>query len=211
MIWNAREYEPRFWKRLDGTEKRRSTSSIEGLKRDGSHICKKLFNPCMDGSSNYTKLEPHGGTKMKEPRYQEIVDSYPCDRDVYGALRGEASKVVDDYNDLYRNPDADDLSESEAKIRGRIARKREFDEMSEISSNLADVVNGHSPEMVAKALYMGLCVKHRTLQASAIKAIIELLKLYKDTDYDLRNRAAVAAAAVISQVVEDESLFIPLI
>ena len=148
---------------------------------------------------------------MKEPRYQEIVDSYPCDRVVYGKMHGEALKAVGEFNDLYQHPEASDQDESADKIRSRIVRRKEVGEIVEISSKLADVVNGHSPEMVAKALYMGLCPKHRTLQASAIKAILGLLKLYKDTDYDLRNRAAVVAAHVISQVVEDESLYIPLI
>lgn len=148
---------------------------------------------------------------MKEQRYQEIVDSYPCDRGVYGKMHGKASEVIDEYNALYQNSEIGYLGESEDKIRSRIARKKEFDEISEISRKLADVVNGHSSEKVAKALYMGLRNKHHTLQAKAIKAILELLKLYKDTDYDLRNRAAVVAAHVISQVVEDESLYIPLI
>lgn len=145
---------------------------------------------------------------MFEPRYQDIVNSYPCDQGVYGSLKGDTLRIVNEHHKL-RNPNVSDLSEEE--IRRQIARKKEIDEISEISSKLADVVNGHDPKMVAKALYMGLCNKHRTLQASAIKALLELLKLYKDTDYDLRNRAAVVAAHVISQVVEDESLYIPLI
>ena len=141
---------------------------------------------------------------MKEPRYREIVDSYPAN---YGKLKGDALKVVEKYDTL--RGCWDDLDEG--KIRNQVARKKEIDDVSEISIRLANVVNGQSAKKVAEALYLGLCNKHRTLQAKAINSLIELLRLYKDSDYDHRNQAAVTAAAVISEVVKDEALYIPVI
>lgn len=142
---------------------------------------------------------------MRAPEYQKVVDRYPAD---YGDLKGKALEAVEEYHDL-NYPNFGKLSDSE--IHSLIARKKAIDEDSEISKRLTHTINGGRPKEVAKALYLGLCKEHRTLQAQAIKTILELLKLYKDTNYDLRNHAAVVAAAVISEAVEHEELYIPLI
>lgn len=142
---------------------------------------------------------------MGTPKYQEIVDRYPAD---FGTMKGEALNVVKGYDKL-RRPDMNTITDEE--LERVCARKRRIDELSEISNKLANAVNGESAKLVAEALYLGLCNQHRTLQAKAINTILELLKLYKDTDYDLRNHAAVVAAAAISEFVEQESLYIPVI
>lgn len=142
---------------------------------------------------------------MRAPKYQKIVDEYPAE---YGPIRGEALEVVKNYDKL-RRPDMDKITDE--NLERVYARKRRIDELSEISNKLANAVNGESAKLVAEAMYLGLCNQHRTLQAKAINTILELLKLYRDADYDLRNHAAVVAAAVISEAVEQEGLYIPVI
>jgi len=157
-----------------------------------------------------TILECDWRYKMRTPEYQKVVDSYPVtSAGVYGEWKGEALKTLEEYNDLYVHPCLDRMSDDE--IRNRIARKKAIDEDSEIANQLTHAVNSGSPEKVAKALYLGLCNQHRTLQAKAIKALLELLKLYKDSDYDLRNHAAVVEAALVTEFLDREGFGIPLI
>lgn len=147
---------------------------------------------------------------MRTPEYQKVVDSYPAVSPVVcGGLKGEALKAVKEYDDLYTHPDVNEMSDDE--IKNRIARKKAIDEDSEISNRLTHTLNGGSPKRVAKALYIGLCNQHRTLQAQAIQALLELLKLYKDSDYDLRNHAAVVEAALVTEFLDREGFGIPLI
>ena len=147
---------------------------------------------------------------MRTPKYQEIVDSYPGYGPVCsGGLKRAALEVVKEYEDLYKFPKFKGMSDAE--IKGRILRKKAFDEDSEIMDRLTHAVNGGNYKDIAKAMYLGLCNQHRTLQAQAIKAILELLRIYKDSDYDLRNHAAVVESALVTEFLDKEGFGIPFI
>ena len=87
-----------------------------------------------------------------------------------------------------------------------------FNEVEVLVRKLADVVNVMGREKVlAMALYSGLTSQHRTLQAGLIQAIIDALKMYAGTSYDLRNAGAVAACQIIKEKVDEAGISIPLI
>ena len=86
-----------------------------------------------------------------------------------------------------------------------------YKKIEEVVTMLCGVVNSGDPETVAGAFYTAFVHEHRTLQAQAVKAIIGFFDLYKDEEWDLRNRAAVRAAEIITQAAERDEIYIPLV
>lgn len=128
------------------------------------------------------------------------------DYDSFGTVGDRVKAVVDEYHSKEWKPgmtieDAERLKKS---LEG-------FDRVVDLGTALTDSVNAMDPEETAKALLIGIVGQHRTLQAQTISALIKMLGMYRDAAYDGRNRAAVIAAERISQVVDEEHIYVPLI
>ena len=82
--------------------------------------------------------------------------------------------------------------------------------IAEAIADIAGVVNHSTPKTVGAMLATHLHSQHRTLQAQVIASIIEMFRLYRGSNYDLRNKAAVEAAGLISDLAK-EKIAIPLI
>lgn len=156
----------------------------------------------MDGFSTNTKLKPHGGFVMS--KYSEIGDRYPRDRGDYGENAMEVLKEHEEYEQRLRGETFEDAD-------AKIAVRKEWSEIADAMRVITNAVNGGSARKVAKAMYIGVSAHHRSLQNKVIAAMFELLRIYKDTAYDLRNWSAVVAAAQVSQLAEDESIVFPVI
>lgn len=140
-----------------------------------------------------------------EDKTTELFSSYPENR----YQRGDrAVKALESYDDAQNVWDRD-TTIAEAERRHKESER--WDAVVTVGEHIASLVNSRSVEELAKGLYVGLSRQHRTLQAQSIAALIKLLGIYRDADYDLRNRAAVIAAERISQLVDDEHIGIPLI
>lgn len=128
---------------------------------------------------------------------------------------GDVSEAAIEAIENRINPDVDDdMSLLEAEhLYARTKKEREFfDEVSDIVRKLADVVNVMGREKdLALAMYRGLTNQHRTLQAGLIRTFIDMLRIYSDTAYDLRNAGAVAASQIITEAVDEAGVSIPLI
>ncbi len=136
--------------------------------------------------------------------YAEIKEKYPQD---FGGGGGKAREVHDKYLLAGEWSREESIEAAERKAKER----EEWDRIADAVGVIQDAVNHSDPKAVAEALYIGLARGHRTLQAQTVAAILHLLRIYKDTDYDLRNHAAVVAAAQITQFADDQSIYIPLI
>lgn len=76
---------------------------------------------------------------------------------------------------------------------------------------LSDAVNVMGFEGTGSVLAIALRKQHRTLQASIMRGLIDMFKIYQNEAFDLRNRAAVRAAEIFSKAVESEEIYIPFI
>ena len=135
--------------------------------------------------------------------YDKIRDSHLADR---GSFEGNAKAAVEEYQNQHWN------TEMTVEEIDKLAEvRKEWDKIGEAANILCSAVNGGNVKEVAKAFYMGFCKNHRTLQNQGIATLIEFLRIYKDTNYDLRNVVAVQAAAQIAQFADDQDMIFPLI
>jgi len=86
-----------------------------------------------------------------------------------------------------------------------------YRKIKEAVQALCGVVNSGDPETMAEAFYAAFVNEHRTLQAQMVAALIGFFDLYKDGEWDLRNRAAVRAAEIITRAAKRDGVYIPLI
>ena len=123
--------------------------------------------------------------------------------------RGQAVRdVYDEYRD-FKDFNIRGMTLEEAERRGKKVER--FENVVSLGETLADMTNSRNAKEVAKGLFIGVSRQHRTLQAQAVSAMIEFLKLYRENSFDGRNRVAVVAADRISQLVDEENIYIPLI
>lgn len=123
--------------------------------------------------------------------------------------RGPAVKAVHDAYCDSKDFDIRGMTIEQAERRGNAVER--FEDVIALGEKLADMTNSRNAKEVAKGLFIGVSREHRTLQAQAVSAMIEFLKLYRENSFDGRNRVAVVAADRISQLVDEENIYIPLI
>jgi hypothetical protein len=121
-------------------------------------------------------------------------------------MGSKGKEALDEYASLV--PTGDTAIEDAERM---IVHRERWDDVVKAMNILSHAVNCGDPKEVSKAMFVGICEDHRTLQAQVVDAMLKFLSIYSEASYDLRNRAAVEAAEKVTGFVKENAIYIPLI